>query len=209
MVVSHDLHLTITYADHSSPQSLVLRDRQPSRLCVLLCPRDRTSADEHPLTTAVDIVDKVGLLPQIHDPPLTSVSSPQWFCPPCTFSSPKNVTTYKIPPRKSQRSTRQQIDYANLNAHIPSDPDRWQRVLASRTVIEGAFREMTGKEMNEAWLWGEESLREPVVIQDEEGLGMTMPSRDITVGQVSEAVGPTTPIEVIGESIFILAADQS
>lgn len=62
--------------------------------------------------------------------------------------------------------------------------------------------------MQQEWLWGEDSLREPVVIQDEAGLGMTMPSREITVGQVSDAVGPTTPIEVIGKFPHLLAVYQ-
>ena len=41
-------------------------------------------------------------------------------------------------------------------------------------------------------------MREPIVIEKTDGLGLKMPE-DITVAEISEILGPSTPVEVIGE----------
>lgn len=126
----------------------------------------------------------------------------QWFCATCveasTATSKPVETTYKAPPRKSARGARQ-LDYANLAAHLPSDVDKWMRVVATRTVVEGAFAVYEGKDLTDEWLWGKESMLQPFVVESPEGLGMEMPSRDMSIPEIAAVVGPNTPIEVIGD----------
>lgn len=98
------------------------------------------------------------------------------------------------------------MDYANLAAHLPSDVDKWMRVVATRNVVEGAFKVYEGKDLTDDWLWGEESMLQPFVVQSPEGLGMEMPSRDMTIPEIAAVVGPNTPIEVIGKSVRLGAS---
>ena len=42
-------------------------------------------------------------------------------------------------------------------------------------------------------------MKEPWVVDEEEGLGMEMPRKDLRISEVAEMVGKETPLEVIGE----------
>jgi F-box/leucine-rich repeat protein 10/11 len=106
--------------------------------------------------------------------------------------------TLKAPARKSARK-RTQRDYANLNSGLGSDPNRWQRMIESKDIKKDPFRRMQGSEL-ESWLEDENALREPIIIEQPEGLGMKMPPRDLTVEHVAEYIGEDTPLEVIGKS---------
>ncbi|GAA5824383.1 hypothetical protein JCM11251_000399 [Rhodosporidiobolus azoricus] len=131
--------------------------------------------------------------------------------PPAPTSTP--------PLRKSSRSTRSRnIDYANLDAHLPASVDKWTKVIAARTaegkVVDGfaaqaegggGFRRfVTGEGVkDQSWLFGDgqggggEGFREPFVVEKPEGLGMKMPDGRITVRDVARLVGEKTPLEVI------------
>ena len=41
-------------------------------------------------------------------------------------------------------------------------------------------------------------MKEPIVVESEEGLGMKMPPSEFTVSDVAEVLGEDTPVEVIG-----------
>lgn len=105
--------------------------------------------------------------------------------------------TLKAPARKSSRK-RTQRDYANLNSGLGSDPNRFLRMLETKEVKKDPFRRMKGGELD-AWLHEDETaLREPIIIEQPDGLGMKMPPRDLTVEHVAEYIGEDTPLEVIG-----------
>lgn len=105
--------------------------------------------------------------------------------------------TLKTPARKSSRK-RTHRDYANLAAGLGSDPNRWQRMVAAKDISPAPFRRMQGAELD-SWLDDDENaLREPVIIEQPDGLGMKMPPRDLTVEHVAEYIGEDTPLEVIG-----------
>jgi len=58
---------------------------------------------------------------------------------------------------------------------------------------------MKGSEVTVEWLEHDpEALREPILIEKPDGLGMRMPHPEFTVADVAEAVGSDTPVEVIG-----------
>ena len=41
-------------------------------------------------------------------------------------------------------------------------------------------------------------MLEPLIIENKEGLGMRVPSDQMTINQVAQLVGTQTPVEVIG-----------
>lgn len=124
-----------------------------------------------------------------------------WYCSKCQQGSADSsrplVTTIKTAARKSDRP-RQLIDYRNMNAHLPSDPGRFMKILASKAVEEGYFKTYQAADLTDEWIYGA-GMDEPFVVKSPEGLGMTMPSRDITVTQIAKLVGGDKVIEVIGE----------
>ncbi|KAJ3526806.1 hypothetical protein NM688_g8215 [Phlebia brevispora] len=120
----------------------------------------------------------------------------KWFCKPCREADPKRIITMKPPARKSSRK-RTQRDYAGLNAGNEQDPDRWHRMMQGKVIKPDPFKRMQGSDVNLEWLESDESaMREPIVIEKPDGLGMKMPD-NITVREVAEIVGEETPVEVI------------
>ncbi|KDQ60551.1 hypothetical protein JAAARDRAFT_125212 [Jaapia argillacea MUCL 33604] len=121
----------------------------------------------------------------------------KWFCEDCLAKDPSRTVTLKAPARKSSRKRTQQ-DYANLHAGVGSDPNRWLRMLEGKPIQADNFRRMKGSEVNHEWLENDENaMREPIVIESPEGLGMKMPGKDFDVEDVVKLVGEDTPVEVM------------
>ncbi|KAF8610108.1 Clavaminate synthase-like protein [Ceratobasidium sp. AG-I] len=124
----------------------------------------------------------------------------KWYCKPCLASRPGLEITLLPPTRKSTRK-RARLDYANIEAGLPSDqsdPNRWLDVIRDKTIHPDTFRRMKGAELTREWLEQDPlAMTEPVVIEDAEGLGMRMPDKEFTVDKVAELVGPDTPLEVM------------
>ncbi|KAF9807681.1 hypothetical protein IEO21_08118 [Rhodonia placenta] len=122
----------------------------------------------------------------------------KWFCKACMAQDPARVITMKPPARKSARK-RTQRDYAGLhNTGSEAGPDRWLRMLEGKAIKEDSFRRMKGTEVGVEWLENDESaMREPIVIESPDGLGMKMPPKSLTVRDVAEVIGAQTPVEVI------------
>ena len=58
---------------------------------------------------------------------------------------------------------------------------------------------MKGSDVGLEWLEADENaMKEPIVIENPEGLGMKMPDVKLTVSDVADVVGHDTPLEVIG-----------
>lgn len=124
------------------------------------------------------------------------------YCKPCLASKPELEITLLPPTRKSSRK-RARLDYANIEAGLPSDqgdPNRWLDVIRDKAIHPDTFRRMKGAELTREWLDQDPlAMTEPVVIESAEGLGMRMPDKEFTVDKVAELVGPDTPLEVMGE----------
>ena len=115
----------------------------------------------------------------------------RFYCSTCQTGS-RLRTSYKVVQRKSSRDVRQ-LDYSNFAAHLGSEPDKWMRVLATRATTEGAFKTIKAEEITEAWLYhNEEAMTEPFVVEYPEGLGMEMPSSDMTISEIARIVGTLT-----------------
>ncbi|KAI0956925.1 hypothetical protein AcW1_005482 [Taiwanofungus camphoratus] len=121
----------------------------------------------------------------------------KWFCKACLAADPSRVITLKPPARKSARK-RTQRDYAGLHSGLEADPNRWLRMLEGKSIKDDPFKRMQGSEVGLEWLEADEdAMREPIVIEVPEGLGMKMPPKSLTVDEVAEIVGEETPVEVI------------
>src|ERR1700722_14012038 len=118
--------------------------------------------------------------------------------------APKLISEISIQARKSSRKRTQQ-DYANLNSGLQSDPSRWMRLLDSKIVAEANFKRMHGSGVSLNWLNSDDSaMREPIIIESPDGLGMKMPPPTFTVRDVAEIVGEDAPVEVIGKESLVL-----
>ncbi|EPT01807.1 hypothetical protein FOMPIDRAFT_152091 [Fomitopsis schrenkii] len=122
----------------------------------------------------------------------------KWFCKACMEQDRTRTITLKPPARKSARKKTQR-DYAGLhNTGSEAGPHKWLRMLEGKKISGDPFRRMKGAEVGEEWLENDESaMREPIVIESPEGLGMKMPPKSFTVADVAEAVGEDHPVEVI------------
>ncbi|KAG6845029.1 hypothetical protein H0H87_001366 [Tephrocybe sp. NHM501043] len=129
----------------------------------------------------------------------------KWYCITCLEGNPQLSVTFKAPARKSFRK-RTQRDYANLNSGVGSDPRRWAQFLEQKTVKADPFRRLSGADVGQEWIEEDPTaMTEPVIIEQPDGLGMTMPPSDFTVDDVAELVGEDTPIEVIGVTPIIFS----
>lgn len=71
--------------------------------------------------------------------------------------------------------------------------------MQNKTIAKDNYKRMQGSEVGIEWLESDDTaLKEPIVIEQPDGLGMKMPSTHFTVEDVAEAVGEDTPVEVIG-----------
>ncbi|KAF7971632.1 hypothetical protein HWV62_24129 [Athelia sp. TMB] len=121
----------------------------------------------------------------------------KWFCSSCMEADSTRVITLRAPARKSSRK-RTQLDYANLDSGMQTDPNRWTRMLEGKNIKENHFKKMKGADVGLEWLESDDSaMREPFIVETPDGLGMKMPDADFTVDDVAEAVGEDTPVEVI------------
>jgi hypothetical protein len=129
------------------------------------------------------------------------------YCKSCLANKPGLGITLLPPTRKSNRK-RARLDYANIEAGLPSDqsdPNRWMHVIRDKTIHPDTFRRVKGEDLSREWLEQDPlAMTEPIVIENAEGLGMRMPGKEFTVSNVAELVGPDTPVEVMGEYSCVL-----
>ncbi|KAI0798128.1 JmjC domain-containing histone demethylation protein 1 [Abortiporus biennis] len=121
----------------------------------------------------------------------------KWYCQPCMGQDAKRVITMRPPTRKSTRK-RVTRDYTGMNSGNESDPHKYMKMLQGKHIKPHNFKSMKGSDLTVEWLEHDESaMREPVLIESPEGLGMKMPPKEFQVRDVAEALGPETPVEVI------------
>ena len=124
------------------------------------------------------------------------------YCQPCRAANSALKPTLKPPARKSARK-RTQLDYANLHAGLDAsstDGNKWPRIIETKDIQPDTFKRFHGSEVNCEWLEQDpNAFREPIVIEKPDGLGMRMPDKTFTVADVTEIMGPLTPVEVIGQ----------
>ena len=71
--------------------------------------------------------------------------------------------------------------------------------MQGKTIHEDKFLRMRGSELTLDWLNSNgDALKEPIVIENPEGLGMTMPEAGFEVRDILDILSEETPVEVIG-----------
>lgn len=71
-------------------------------------------------------------------------------------------------------------------------------MMQGKTIKADPFKRMDGSEVTVEWLETDPTaMREPIVIEKPDGLGLKMPE-DITVADIAETLGEDMPVEVIG-----------
>ncbi|KAJ3723511.1 jumonji protein [Lentinula guzmanii] len=123
----------------------------------------------------------------------------KWFCKNCLTNDTtgKRAITFRAPARKSDRK-RTTKNYANIEAGVNSDPKRFLNMMEGKEIKEDSFRRMEGGQVGMEWAEEDENaMKEPIVIESMEGLGMNMPDENFTVDDVGLLVGEKNPIEVI------------
>lgn len=87
----------------------------------------------------------------------------------------------------------------NQSSPPPLEANKWIAVAESKTYTPDTFRRMNGSDIGLEWILSDENaMKEPIVVENPEGLGMKMPPKELTVRDVANEVGPDTPVEVIG-----------
>jgi F-box/leucine-rich repeat protein 10/11 len=77
--------------------------------------------------------------------------------------------------------------------------NKWIAIAESKTYAPDTFKRLNGSDIGLEWILRDENaMKEPIVVEDSEGLGMKMPSKDLTVRDIANEVGPETHLEVIG-----------
>lgn len=81
-------------------------------------------------------------------------------------------------------------------------------MMQGKPISADPFKRMHGSDVTVEWLENDESaMKEPIVIEKPDGLGMKMPE-DLTVSDVGEIMGEDTPVEVIGISLDVVSCVQ-
>ena len=70
-------------------------------------------------------------------------------------------------------------------------------------IKKAPFKRMKGVDMD-SWLENEpdNAMKEPIIIEKPDGLGMKMPPEGLTVEHVAEYIGEDVPLEVIGQLLL-------
>jgi hypothetical protein len=77
--------------------------------------------------------------------------------------------------------------------------NKWIAIAESKVYAQDNFRRMNGSDIGLEWILSDENaMKEPIVVENPEGLGMKMPVKEMTVRDVAREVGPDTHVEVIG-----------
>lgn len=100
-------------------------------------------------------------------------------------------------------------DYANMHSGTDSSPStKWSSILDHATFGEDSFRRMHGDQLNQDWLDNDStSMKEPVIVEQPDGLGLEMPAKDLTVAEIADSLGRDVPVEVIGNPFLPFASD--
>ncbi|KAG8959428.1 JmjC domain-containing histone demethylation protein 1 [Tulasnella sp. 419] len=80
--------------------------------------------------------------------------------------------------------------------------NKWIQIANHKPIAPDKFKRMKGEDVNLEWLkHDEDAFKEPIVVEEPEGLGMEMPGwkngKKFGVEDVTELVGGDTPVEVI------------
>lgn len=116
-----------------------------------------------------------------------------------TQPSAENVPQISTQPAANGEHSMSTQTNPNPNSHVPVEINKWIAIAESKNYAPDTFRRMNGSDIGLEWILSDENaMKEPIVVENPEGLGMKMPAKELTVRDVANEVGPDTPLEVIG-----------
>lgn len=76
--------------------------------------------------------------------------------------------------------------------------------MENKVIKKAPFKRVKGVDLD-SWLENEpdNAMKEPIIIEKPDGLGMKMPPDGLTVEHVAEYIGEDVPLEVIGQLLSI------
>jgi hypothetical protein len=120
------------------------------------------------------------------------------YCQPCLKKDATRSISHKPPIRKSSRK-RTTRDFSDQQTGAEPNTNKWLKMLEGKPILKESFKRMKGEDVCLAWIEQDpHAMEEPIVIETPEGLGMKMPSVELSVADISGVLGEETPIEVIG-----------
>ncbi|ORY03104.1 Clavaminate synthase-like protein [Basidiobolus meristosporus CBS 931.73] len=117
----------------------------------------------------------------------------QYHCPNCVV--PNGPSTYKKQKRKSSRE-HSNVNYAALDNGLPSNQNIYVKSLKNKKFAAESFQRVTGDVLTLDWV-RINGLDEPIIIEDKEGLDMTMPRPSITVSDITHIIGGYREVSVM------------
>ncbi|KAJ1972581.1 JmjC domain-containing histone demethylation protein 1 [Dimargaris verticillata] len=117
----------------------------------------------------------------------------------CQTCQPTAGPTVYYAQRTLRRSGRAHtvINYADLNEGVAGDVYKYTKLLQARTFAPSPFPVFeTGQFLTATWL-ETHGLDEPILVRKPQGLGLVMPSPDLSVDEIAQLIGPETPVDVI------------
>ena len=87
------------------------------------------------------------------------------------------------------------VDYNEVNPLMDHEL-KWTHLLSSREFQPHSFQIMQGNDVTAQWA-KETGFRDPIIILEPDGLGLTMPPHELTVRQVAEACGLERTVQVL------------
>ncbi|KAI9360390.1 hypothetical protein DFJ73DRAFT_815517 [Zopfochytrium polystomum] len=119
----------------------------------------------------------------------------KFHCPECTVINGPSIM--RPPPVvRPQRETRALINYSELNRGVAEDERRWAKVVQTKRFSPNKFPYMNGEDLTVEWA-RRTGLREPVIVEEPDGLEMTMPPSTLTVDEVADLCGRDRIIEAM------------
>lgn len=76
-------------------------------------------------------------------------------------------------------------------------------MMKDKNILKESFKRMHGSTLTTEWLDSDPTaMTEPIIIEQPDGLGMEMPDKKLTIGQIADTLGRDTPVEVIGNYLY-------
>ncbi|KAJ3334069.1 JmjC domain-containing histone demethylation protein 1 [Blyttiomyces sp. JEL0837] len=122
----------------------------------------------------------------------------KFHCQECiAIYGPSVIQTAREPGvSRQKRETRTLINYSELNHGMADDERRYAKTVLSRRFAPNKLAYVNGETVTLDWV-RMTGLREPFIVEEPDGLDMTMPSSTLTVDNVADACGRDRIVEAM------------
>lgn len=119
----------------------------------------------------------------------------KFHCQECTILNGPSILR-PSPIARPQRETRTMINYSELHQGVAEDERRFAKMISTKRFAPNKFPYMNGEDVTLEWM-RKTGLKEPIIIEEPDGLEMRMPPSSLTVEQVADLCGRDRIIEAM------------